>query len=377
MRAAIEWSYELHAAKQLLFGRLAVFFGGCTSEAAEEVCEAELDALESLAGQEPPSSIAEATDRFTMLETIREYASEKLGSVDEVEEVGERHEKWVLDFVRAVAPRWGDPAPREQIERLLADVANVRVAVAWAIERGDANTAQELVGLVGRAWMETGRTSELRARAEEALQLGGGDAFPEGMALLTFAVSGDPTQGQRSLLAAAERFRDVGMAKEAGYATMCVGMLLGLSGSVDEALEWMERALMEFERIGDSYLIEVARFNIDSMASWQTSLDPARAQGLAVRFREGLELARSLGDVGDADRDDGAPEPRSRRYGRARREPIHRSAGGIDDARDASPLAQSSRRRGGAGAVRRAHWRARARARAGRRHAGERGRSRR
>ena len=72
LRATIEWSYDLLSPEeQRLFARLAVFAGGCTLEAAEEVCDADLDTLQSLVEK---SLVRRTGDRFWMLETIREHA---------------------------------------------------------------------------------------------------------------------------------------------------------------------------------------------------------------------------------------------------------------------------------------------------------------
>ena len=78
LRATIEWSHDLLAeGEQELFARLAVFAGGCTLDAAQEVCEAELDVLQSLVDK---SLLRHSGDRFWMLETIREYARDRLAA---------------------------------------------------------------------------------------------------------------------------------------------------------------------------------------------------------------------------------------------------------------------------------------------------------
>ena len=83
LRATIEWSYELLTAEeQRLFARLSVFSGGCTLEAAEEVAAADVDTLQSLVEK---SLVRHTSDRFWMLETIREFAAERL---DETEDAG-------------------------------------------------------------------------------------------------------------------------------------------------------------------------------------------------------------------------------------------------------------------------------------------------
>ena len=89
LRATIEWSYELLAPEeQQLFSRLAVFLGGCTLEAAEEVAEAELDTLHSLVDK---SLVRHIGERYWMLETIREYAGERLRASGDLEVTERRH----------------------------------------------------------------------------------------------------------------------------------------------------------------------------------------------------------------------------------------------------------------------------------------------
>ena len=89
LRAAIQWSYELlEHDERRLFARLAVFRGGCTLESAEEVAEADLDALQSLVDK---SLLRRTADRFWMLETIREYADAQLREGGEEDATRARH----------------------------------------------------------------------------------------------------------------------------------------------------------------------------------------------------------------------------------------------------------------------------------------------
>src|SRR5439155_22821894 len=85
LRATIEWSYELlNEEERWLFARLAVFAGGCTLEAAERVAEVDLDTLQSLVDK---SLLRHGDERFWLLETIHEYAAERLDESGEADEL--------------------------------------------------------------------------------------------------------------------------------------------------------------------------------------------------------------------------------------------------------------------------------------------------
>jgi predicted ATPase/class 3 adenylate cyclase len=166
LRATIEWSYELLAAEEeQLFGRLAVFAGGCTLEAAEEVTEADLDTLQSLVDK----SLLRHTDgRFWMLETIREYAAERLGESADEEAIRERH----FDHFLALCERAYE-AQRLASESIWLPILdtehhNVRAALDWARDSRPSAEAQ-LAGAVAPYWMLRGHAHEARERLAGAL----------------------------------------------------------------------------------------------------------------------------------------------------------------------------------------------------------------
>ena len=103
LRATIEWSYELlDEAEQQLFARLSVFAGGCTLQAAEEVADVDLDTLQSLVDK----SLLRFTDgRYWMLETIREYAAERLESDLELEGLQRAHAEHYLRLAESAELR--------------------------------------------------------------------------------------------------------------------------------------------------------------------------------------------------------------------------------------------------------------------------------
>ena len=136
LRATIEWSYELlSAAEQELFARLSVFAGGCTLEAAEEVCDADLNSLHSLVNK---SFLRFTDERFWMLETIREYAVERLSETPNADLTHERLQRVLLDLLESFpAARGLGSGQVDVFERLEAEHSNVRLVVETALNTGD------------------------------------------------------------------------------------------------------------------------------------------------------------------------------------------------------------------------------------------------
>jgi len=94
LRATIDWSYELLSQdEQVLFARLSIFSGGCTLDASEDICDASLDVLDSLAAK---SLVVRSSDRVVMLESLREYASERLEASGELTDLRTRHSQYFL-----------------------------------------------------------------------------------------------------------------------------------------------------------------------------------------------------------------------------------------------------------------------------------------
>jgi len=161
LRATIEWSHDLlEEQAQLLFARLAVFSGGFDLDAAEAIVGGHIDALESLVEE---SLVRHREDRFSMLETIREYALERLGADPFEGELRSAHARFYLARAEAAAPAiWGTDAG-EAIERLTVDEDNLRSALSWFIEDGAAEEALRFCIALTDFW-------EMRSELEEALR---------------------------------------------------------------------------------------------------------------------------------------------------------------------------------------------------------------
>lgn len=135
LRAAIDWSYSLLTPpEQILFARLSVFVGGCTLEAAEAVCNLgeDLDLLEGMANLLNESLLRQEGNeepRFAMLETIREYARERLEEGGKRDDLRKRHAQWCLGLVEEAVHEISDPHQAEWLER---EQGNLRAALHWA-----------------------------------------------------------------------------------------------------------------------------------------------------------------------------------------------------------------------------------------------------
>jgi predicted ATPase/class 3 adenylate cyclase len=185
LRATIDWSYQLLTEpEQQLLGRLSVFAGGCTIEAAETICAGEgidADIFELLASL-VARSLAVAEDhrletRYRLLETIRQYGEERLDEAGETEQWQARHADYYASLLPRVRHQSHDP--RAEVfwaVQLSADQDNLLAAWSWAIDTGNVDTAFSM--LAGFAPCEIWSSYPLLLAGEAALELPGAAAHP-------------------------------------------------------------------------------------------------------------------------------------------------------------------------------------------------------
>lgn len=254
LRATIEWSHELLSPdEQRLFRRLAIFRGGWTLEAAEEVCEAELDTLASLVDK----SLVRVRDdeRFFMLETIREYAAEQLEASEEAEELRGRHAEHFLGVAEEAEPMLlgGDPA--ESLDRLEADHDNIRTALEWLQEAGDTQPAMRLAGAVWEFWCLRGhapegwRHLERLLRADETATSARAKALT-GAAHLAPQVGADDDICRRLAEQALALHRELGDEWGVAYALV---QLAGAISDLERAQELYEQSVHRLRELGDEH----------------------------------------------------------------------------------------------------------------------------
>src|SRR5437763_809906 len=176
LRATIDWSYELlEPAAQRLVVRLAVFAGGCTIDAAQSICGDDPDVVDGLAsltdkGLTRLEGSAEEP-RFTMLETIREDAAERLELSDAASTLRNRHAEYFLRVAEEAEPNLvGVGSHADWLDRLERDHDNFRAAVGWLETSGDGSSALRLRAALWRFWDLKGHLIEGRRQLQRALR---------------------------------------------------------------------------------------------------------------------------------------------------------------------------------------------------------------
>jgi predicted ATPase/class 3 adenylate cyclase len=171
LRATIEWSYDLLSeAEQTLFARLSVFAGGCTYETAEEIAGADPDTLQSLLDKSLlRKRESELGPRYWMLETIREYAVERLEASGEAEELRRRHAEHFLDLAEEAEQYLRGRGSGEWLKRVDAEHDNLRAAIDEFEVVGESQLVLRLAGALARFWNFKGHLVEAGRRLEAAL----------------------------------------------------------------------------------------------------------------------------------------------------------------------------------------------------------------
>jgi len=310
LRGAIAWSYDLlDPAIQRLFATIAVFVGGFELEAAEAVCgpgsgEARpavdvLDGLSSLVDQSLLRQEAEHTHpRFVMLETIRSFAFERLEADGEALEMRRRHAEYFADFAETAMPHLTAKDRATWLDRVQDDHDNMRAAITFAVETGDAHLGMRLVYALWRFWQSRAhlqegadRTAavlaiptdelhtELRARALEA---GGGIAYWRGHL-------GDGRTYYDAALAIARAIGDPHLIADGLYNAAMVRNVLETNpaADVEEGKGMLREAIRLYQATGDPVGAARALWGLGTAqyfsADWRDAADTFRAAEEGLR----------------------------------------------------------------------------------------------
>jgi predicted ATPase/DNA-binding SARP family transcriptional activator len=170
IRETIDWSYRLLAEnEQILLRRLGLFGGSFTLDAAEAICGK--DVLELLPALVDKSLVLFEHDHYRLLDTVRQFAAEKLAESGEEQSLRDRHARWFVALVEEAEPRIfagaGDPATMTRLDQ---QIGNIRAVFDW---HGDPELELRLVYALHWYWFARGHFHEARRRIEAALERGG------------------------------------------------------------------------------------------------------------------------------------------------------------------------------------------------------------
>jgi predicted ATPase/DNA-binding CsgD family transcriptional regulator/Tfp pilus assembly protein PilF len=306
MRDAIRWSHELlDDEAKVAFRRLAVFAGGATLDAVTVVCdpdrtfaESQLTALESLLDHHLVKRIEpeNGEPRLVMLETLREFGLEQLVARGEDEIVRQAHANFFLDLAMEAAAGLHSSGQALCLQRLEQEQANLRGALAWFIDSGDAERALTMVGSLFRFWELNGYLREGSTWAQRALAMEGAESHAAsakatvGSAILAYRL-GDYEQSTRD----AERGLRVSLEHDdqpmVALAFNTLGGIAYDRGDYDRATELFGRALTIRRERGDRATLSDSLNNVGVAAREKEDYETA-----AAAFQEALQIAREQGE---------------------------------------------------------------------------------
>jgi predicted ATPase/class 3 adenylate cyclase len=344
LRAAMDWSYDLLSEdERAVLRRLSVFAGGWTLEAVEAICAGQgveegevLDVQSALVDK----SLVVVEDlgsqaRYRLLETVRQYARDKLLEAGEAAVWRSRHRDWHLELAEQAEPYLQGPEQTVWLDRLGAEHENLHVALEWSAGSGENDKLVRLALALWWYWLIRGHLTEGNHWAQEAVERTSGRTAIRSRVLAAATVlayeEGDYTQALRcgaeghpvarelndtlsaamtlvvlSLIAMArgERDRAASLAEEARallpdlhnlWGQAIVGLLLAerarVSGNWTESLAGFQRSLEQFRQVGDLWGVALAHRGLGFIARGEGDYERA-----AALHEEGLVHARRLGD---------------------------------------------------------------------------------
>ena len=338
MRAVIAWSYELLSKEEkVLFRRLGAFSGSSTIEAAEAVCRPDLltsqedsfDVLSGLASlvnasllRSVKSTAPGGEPRISMLETIHEYARERLAASDEEVWIRDRHCSYFLDLAEKAEPLLFGPDSPVRIDRLQAEHDNLWAALRWS-RKTDPEVGLRLVGALRWFWWMSGRLVEGRAWTEDLLSLSSQvttnrtSEFARAKALQGAA---ELAHAQGCNMDAAEKFEESleiyrKLEEKAGIASVLVelGSARRFEEDTDRTMALSEEGLTLSREVGDLRHAAIALNTLGHLARKSEEIERAAAYyeeslGLFRQVGDRRGTAYSLGNLGKASLEAGEPE---------------------------------------------------------------------
>jgi len=326
LRAAMDWSYDLlNAAEQKLFRRLSVFVGGCSLEGVEAVCDTrgdlDLDLLDGMASMVDKSLVqqveqARGESRFRMLETIREYALDKLKASGEEALTKRAHAAYCLVLAEEEGTEQSSVGGAEWLERFASEHNNFRSALEWLIETGDADWGSRLGTALFRYWEIREYLAEGRDLLGKLLKLEGAAAPTKARARALFAAGvlaggqGDYASAEKLMIESNDIGRQLADKTGVAISLNALAVLARDRGEISTAHALFEESLELWRELGDLKAVARALSNLANIVKLQGDYERARslyAEGLSIfrGLRDKTGVAWSLNYQGDAAREQG------------------------------------------------------------------------
>jgi predicted ATPase len=314
LRGAIAWSYDLlEPDEKALFSRLGVFQGGATLDAIEAVCCAEgdlaldmLDGVSSLADKSllrvveggEADGAGSGEPRFMMLETIREYALERLAEDGTTEEMLRRHARFFLALAEESEPQLFRPRQLNWIGRLEAEHGNLAAALEWSLESaeaGDVELGIRLAAALAHFWSLRGYYAEGRNWLARAVAVA-----PEGALVRAQVLSGagylayfrgDPGEAGPLLEESVRLYRQLGSTDKYQYALGTFAAYMLSTARYQDARALLDETIQVGRDLGDDWVVAIALYLQHQVH--EVEGDQAGARAL---LEESLRLLRKAGD---------------------------------------------------------------------------------
>jgi predicted ATPase/DNA-binding NarL/FixJ family response regulator len=309
LRAALDWSYDfLATSEQIMLRRLTVFTGGCSLATAETVCagdgverEQVLELLSSLVDKSlvVAHTLQRGEARYALLETIRQYAHEKLIASGEWSAIRDRHLHCFLQLAEETVPKLRGPYQQLWLDWLEGEYDNIRAALSWALERERLEAGLRIANAMYQFWTVRDYVQEGLAWVERLLAQADERVAPvvrvtalAYASLLAGFRGNNPKQMRYGREAAV-------VAEAAGDANKpALAMALGAqayaaraAGDYQNEFTINKRVIQLRREVGDAYLLGVALSTTSFTAMSLGNYAEARAL-----LDEGLPLLRALGD---------------------------------------------------------------------------------
>jgi predicted ATPase/DNA-binding CsgD family transcriptional regulator len=307
LRAAIDWSYNLLSeAEQVLFQKLSVFVGSWTLEAAESICGDEsassivkrddvLNLLEQLIHKSLViKEEAEHESRYHMLETIRQYAHEKLLEAEGIEAIRDKHLAYFVKLVKQAEPQLYSSNQVFWFKKLDNELDNFRSAVEWALAK-DVESGLRISAIPWRFWQRRDYLQEAGERLGQLL-----DRYPTPDSLRAQALAirshyiylgGNTTEARAVAEQGLQLARSLSDRQNEALCLLFLGKIIAAPGAHQEGISLFEQSLAIYRALGDKIGQATATIGLAINHN-----DPEHSQSL---FLESLKLHRDLGNLYD------------------------------------------------------------------------------